>query len=384
MNKKIYLAALVLGWSCLATNASAQESLENYDHTQEMEANIIKYQILIKEDWDNTKVHNDLGESYLKLRRLDEAEKEFKIALETDRVYSMGPVLFGDIYTDAERYKNKISDFNKVIEQNNEFARSHNNLGAVRLSEKKFELARKEYQEALRINPKYAQAHNGLGMLHEELGQLDQAIEEYKTALSIDEDNAVVNYNIGLAYNKKNDLDQSIPYLSKARDLYKKNKNKEQGKYLTSLIANLTKTPVNPSENIQLASNVTEDLNKTLQLKVDPVSEETDTTPKSPMDIQVANNMPHIDTQPNDPVSIKDETITEDKQPIKVLKVKTSNGEFLGNERHSPIIKKSEPETIVSTSLDSSEVVKNVTVKKGPETKNEDPFLGDWLFEYPK
>ena len=384
MNKKIYLATLILGWSCLTTNASAQESLEKYDNTQQQEENIIKYQMLIKEDWHNTKAHNDLGESYLKLRRLDEAEKEFKAALETDRVYSMGPFLFGDVYTDAERYKNKILDFNKVIEQNNEFARSHNNLGAVRLSEKKLELARKEYLEALRINPKYAQAHNGLGMLHEKLGQLDQAIKEYKTALSIDEDNSVVNYNIGLAYNKKNDLDQSIPYLSKARDLYKKSKNKGQENYLTSLIANLTKTPVNSPEKIQLASNVTEDLNKTLQLKVEPVLEEADTTPKSQLDIQVANNTPHIDTQPNDPVSIKDETITEDKQPIKVLKVKTSNGEFLGNERHSPIMKKSEPETIVSTSLESSEVIKNVTVKKGPETKNEDPFLGDWLFEYPK
>ena len=384
MNKKIYLATLILGWSCLTTNASAQESLENYDNTQQLEENIIKYQMLIKEDWHNTKAHNDLGESYLKLRRLDEAEKEFKAALETDRVYSMGPFLFGDVYTDAERYKNKISDFNKVIEQNNEFARSHNNLGAVRLSEKKLELARKEYLEALRINPKYAQAHNGLGMLHEKLGQLDQAIKEYKTALSIDEDNSVVNYNIGLAYNKKNDLDQSIPYLSKARDLYKKSKNKGQENYLTSLIANLTKTPVNPPEKIQLASNVTEDLNKTLQLKVEPVLEETDTTPKSQLDIQVANNTPHIHTQPTDPVSIKDETITEDKQPIKVLKVKTSNGEFLGNERHSSIMKKSEPETIASTSLDSSKVVKKIAVKKGPENKNEDPFLGDWLFEYPK
>lgn len=384
MNKKIYLAALILSWSCLAANASAQESLENYDNTLQLEANIIKYQILIKEDWHNTKAHNDLGESYLKLMKLDEAEKEFKIALETDRVYSMGPVLFGDVYTDAERYKNKIADFNKVIEQNNEFARSHNNLGAVWLSEKKYELARKEYQEALKINPKYAQAHNGLGMLHEELGQLDQAIKEYKTALSIDENNAVINYNIGLAYNKKNEQDQSIPYLSKARDLYKKNKNKGQEKYLTSLIANLTKTPVNPPEKIQQASNVTEGLGETLQLKANPVPEETGATPKSSIDIQVANNMPHADIQPNDPVSIKDETITEDKQPIKVLKVKTSNGEFLANEKHSPIIKKSEPETIVSTSLDSSEVVKNVAVKKGSENKNEDPFLGDWLFEYPK
>ena len=111
MKNKIYLAALLLSWSCLTTGASAQEVQGKYDSFQQQEENIIKYQKLIKEDWHNTKAHNDLGESYLKLRRLEEAEKEFKAALETDRVYSMGPFLFGDIYTDAERYKDKISDF---------------------------------------------------------------------------------------------------------------------------------------------------------------------------------------------------------------------------------------------------------------------------------
>ena len=85
MKNKIYLAALLLSWSCLTTGASAQEVQEKYDSFQQQEENIIKYQNLIKEDWHNTKAHNDLGEMYLKLRRLEEAEKEFKAALETDR-----------------------------------------------------------------------------------------------------------------------------------------------------------------------------------------------------------------------------------------------------------------------------------------------------------
>ena len=137
MKNKLYMAVLLLSLSFLTTGASAQEVQETYDSFQQQEENIIKYQKLIKEDWHNTKAHNDLGEVYLKLRRLEEAEKQFKEALETDRVYSLGPFLFGDIYTDAERYKDKISDFEKVIEQNNEFARSHNNLGAVRLGGEK-------------------------------------------------------------------------------------------------------------------------------------------------------------------------------------------------------------------------------------------------------
>jgi hypothetical protein len=65
-----------------------------------------------------------------------------------------------------------------------------------------------------------------------------------------------------------------------------------------------------------------------------------------------------------------EETITEDKQKVKILKVNTANGEFLANNRN--------------LSLDNSELTKKVAVKKGPQNKNDDPFVGDWIFEYPK
>ena len=370
MKNKLYMAVLLLSLSFLTTGASAQEVQETYDSFQQQEENIIKYQKLIKEDWHNTKAHNDLGEVYLKLRRLEEAEKQFKEALETDRVYSLGPFLFGDIYTDAERYKDKISDFEKVIEQNNEFARSHNNLGAVRLVEKKLELAQEAYNEALRINPKYAQAHNGLGMVHEQLDQLDRAIEEYETALSIDENNAVANYNLGLAYNKKNDLDQSIPYLTKARELYEQENNESQEKYLAGLIENLTQTQVKPSEQTQSASNTSEDMQQTLELRLEPALEETGTSVTNQEEnIQLASKE-HIDTKTADSVSIIDETIIEDDKKVKVLTVKAANGEFIANERNA--------------SLDDTKVAKKIAVKKRLQNKNDDPFVGDWIFEYPK
>ena len=368
MKNKLYMAVLLLSLSFLTTGASAQEVQETYDSFQQQEENIIKYQKLIKEDWHNTKAHNDLGEVYLKLRRLEEAEKQFKEALETDRVYSLGPFLFGDIYTDAERYKDKISDFEKVIEQNNEFARSHNNLGAVRLVEKKLELAQEAYNEALRINPEYAQAHNGLGMVHEQLGQLDKAIEEYELALSIDENNAVTNYKLGLAYNEKNDLDQSISYLSKARELYKEDNNEGQEKYLAGLIENLKQTQVKPSEQIQSASNTSEDVKKTLELRLAPAPEDLETSATNQVEkVQVASKK-HFETKPVD--SIMEETITEDEQRVKILKVSTANGEFLANNRN--------------LSLDNSKLAKKVAVKKELQNKSDDPFVGDWIFEYPK
>jgi len=31
-----------------------------------------------------------------------------------------------------------------------------------------------------------------------------------------------------------------------------------------------------------------------------------------------------------------------------------------------------------------SELTKKEAVKKGPQNKSDDPFVGDWIFEYPK
>ena len=65
-----------------------------------------------------------------------------------------------------------------------------------------------------------------------------------------------------------------------------------------------------------------------------------------------------------------DETITEDEQKVKILKVSTANGEFLANNRN--------------LSLDNSKLAKKVAVKKELQNKSDDPFVGDWIFEYPK
>ena len=415
MQKKIYLAALILGFGCLGFNASAEENSLISKDTLQYEERIEEFKTLIKEDWHNTKAHNDLGEVYLKLMQLDRAKEEFKTALETDRVYSMGPFLFGDIKTDAERYQSKIYDFKEVIKQNHEFARSHHNLGSVRLAQKRYDLAKKQYEEALRINPKYAQAYNGLGVVYEELGQLDQAIEEYKTALFLDENNAVVNYNIGLAYNKKDDRKKSVFYLTKARELYKKKENVSKGKYLENLVAHLERTYVEPKSEIQTVAAVSEELNQVAEVIPDkePTAENhspgSSVTPDENMSVEnkgmsdfhieetsteVVTAKTEIDSKTDEETnaspSITDETVTEDGQKVKVLKVKTSNGEFLGNSRtSSSVIPETTKSDIILTtsssdSVEENQVVAKKIIKKEPEHKGDDPFLGDWLFEYPK
>jgi len=136
------------------------------------------------------------------------------------------------------------------------------------------------------------------------------------------------------------------------------------------LIENLKQTQVKPSEQIQSASNTSEDVKKTLELRLAPAPEDLETSATNQVEkVQVASKE-HVDTQPADSISIMEETIAEDEQKVKILKVSTANGEFLANNRN--------------LSLDNSKLTKKVAVKKGPQNKSDDPFVGDWIFEYPK
>ena len=426
MKARYYLAALILSWGSLNADANATENPN--------EAAIEMAKSLIAEDWNNTKAHNDLGEVYLKLGNIKKAEKEFKSALETDPVYSIGPFMFGDVRTDAERYQSKIEDFKKVIAQNEEYARAHHNLGTVWLAQNNPEIAKREYEEALKINPEYAQAHNGLGLVYEDLGQKDKAMEQFELALAIDENNVAANYNIGLSYQDRNDLNTSIFYLAKARELYKQRKNDSRERYLGELIAHMEKTYVRPDNETQTTSIEPEYPKNALAVSIYEKPKTHDSSQSSNFkninwdesidsdDMSLADEGtssknaiqsiespivssgpvygPHMPETPvsghvikimevekkvqPETASINKETIDEHEPEVKILKVKTSGGDFLGNRKVvSSVFQRSEPVPSIDTesASDSIEQSKHIA-KKEPKKKQDEPFVGDWLFEY--
>ena len=70
MNKKIYLATLILGWSCLTTNASAQESLEKVFADLEERSKDCRFNDCIHESEPDCAVNEDVLLGVLDERKL--------------------------------------------------------------------------------------------------------------------------------------------------------------------------------------------------------------------------------------------------------------------------------------------------------------------------
>ena len=373
----------------------------------------------IKKNYRDIKSLNDLGIVHLKLGQYDEAIIQFKKALEIDPLYTVGPVFFGNIYTDAENYQDKIKEFQAVIKTNHEYARAHNYLGLAYLQQKNYLTAKYFLLESIKINPKYAKAHNNLGVLYEQLGETVKAIESYKMAHKVDPNDPDSLFNLGLAYDSLKDGEHSVRYMALAKKAHEKNPSQKGidriSDKLDQLQAKYADTTANESV-ASLDSNITGDAGSpalTITNQTSIISPPTLFTPLSQSQtsnsigssiayetpkVLTVNLKPHLDlsTLPINPIAenlqdqVKDESISENSvEGLKVGKedeltaeagIKESTfTDSRGTYTHPEISSESEEKVEIASSA-SPEVKKKVIAQK-PEKKT---WVSDWVFDYPK
>ena len=66
----------------------------------------------------------------------------------------------GVAYNDLKQYERAISDYNKAIELNPNFALAYNNRGWAYYCLKKYQQALKDFDKAIELNPNNTQAKN--------------------------------------------------------------------------------------------------------------------------------------------------------------------------------------------------------------------------------
>jgi predicted O-linked N-acetylglucosamine transferase (SPINDLY family) len=134
---------------------------------------------------NNSKAHNNLGNSLLALRQPEEAIASYRRALSLDPAS----------------------------------AEIHSSLGFALFSLGRFDEAIDSCRRALAIDPDFVAAHNNLGMALGASGQRDDAIACYRRAMKLQPENVPAQYNLGNALLDKGDIDQAIACYRQAQSL---------------------------------------------------------------------------------------------------------------------------------------------------------------------
>jgi tetratricopeptide (TPR) repeat protein len=152
----------------------------------------------------------ELGDHYLHVDCVGQAEQEFFVSIKTGESVVIKPrlpsappdaaavaqsrELLRDLVRKAADARTAghsdeaIADLRRAVDLDPANADLHRELGITFLLLKDWKRARIEYLEAIKHDPSEAESHNGLGYALEKLGDLGTAAKEYAAATHLDPD----------------------------------------------------------------------------------------------------------------------------------------------------------------------------------------------------
>jgi predicted negative regulator of RcsB-dependent stress response len=169
---------LALGITAFLQVEHWQNSLTLYRHAAEV----------IKDNWW---AHHALGDALRKQGRIDQADKEFRKALQIE-------------------IDNAISRWENILRYKPDDAEANLNLGLALIWKRKFEDAIEHLNQALMAKPNWPQAYYCLGLAYDQQGKYELAIKNYNEALKLRPDYPDAVKNLEMALKKQAKINQTI------------------------------------------------------------------------------------------------------------------------------------------------------------------------------
>ncbi|MCK4427635.1 MAG: tetratricopeptide repeat protein [candidate division Zixibacteria bacterium] len=183
-----------------------------YVNAQESKS-VERFKALLDLDVERGAYGHEILAYYYRDKRLinkeaEEWEKAFSI-VENERY----AVNLGKSYGKLERYQEAIAIFKRVIQLNPNSANGYFNLGNALLDIGKYEEAQKQYQMAINRDPYFYQAYARLGALLTEMGHYEEGLKVLKSAIEINPDYFLTYYGIAIAYSRMGKPKEGIALL---------------------------------------------------------------------------------------------------------------------------------------------------------------------------
>jgi len=185
-------------------------SIGTYNRNAVFKDTITFWEDVVKKSPTIIVAHNNLGNAYAKEAQMNDAEIQYKAALNLNPNYSKAHNNLGNVYNRTGRIKEAIEEYKTALEINPNYAEAYNNLSHAYLNAGRINEAIESYKTALRLNPNYPEAHKNLAIVYAGKGRLKEAIEEYKAALKINPDDAQTHNNLGTLYIREGRLKDGI------------------------------------------------------------------------------------------------------------------------------------------------------------------------------
>lgn len=157
----------------------------------------------------DAEAHYNLGNVFLALNRLDEAEVSYRQALQirpddADTCFNLGNTL-----RNLRRLDEAVASYRRALQVNPIHAEAYSNLGNTLLESGRPGEAEASYRRALQIKPQYATAHFNLGNILHEQGRLKEAEASYRLALQARPDSADTHVNLGNTLQDMGKIDEA-------------------------------------------------------------------------------------------------------------------------------------------------------------------------------
>ncbi|MCL4455823.1 MAG: tetratricopeptide repeat protein [Nitrospirae bacterium] len=165
---------------------------------------------VVRKSYGNARPHTNLGKSYLIKGRIEEAIREFKIALQINPDMQEAHLNLGLAYIRQGFFDKAIEEFLLVLKRNPYYHKAHINIGIAYFELNRFDDAARSFKNATKINPDLAKGYYNLGLTYEKQGNTDSAIKEYKIAMKLDPDMIIMYNNLGVNYFQEGKLDDAI------------------------------------------------------------------------------------------------------------------------------------------------------------------------------
>lgn len=163
---------------------------------------------------------NNLGDSYLKLNKLEDAAKAY------ERAVSIRPVVdtyvsLAEVYDDLGRYVDAGRTYDRMLplKPDGGDAEFNNNRGYALGKSKRWSEAIVAFKRAIELKPDYAEAHSNLGWAYNNLANFQAALEPLKKAIQLKPDLPEGHFNIGITYTRLNQKKEALAEFQKTIQL---------------------------------------------------------------------------------------------------------------------------------------------------------------------